>query len=184
MKNIQASGIRRVFDLAATLENPVNLSIGQPDFDVPEPVKEAAIKAIRDGHNGYTPSPGLPILRERVSAWFKSKGIQHEAVMVTAGASGGLMLSMMVLSEPGCEVLIPDPFFVSYKHLVTAAGATPVYYSTYPDFIPKAPGRAYHRQDNSAHPELAQQPNRRQLLRGYDPFHCGAGRAARRRHRV
>lgn len=140
MEHIEASGIRRVFDLAASLENPVNLSIGQPDFDVPEALKEAAIRAIKDGKNGYTPSPGLPALRERVSAWLTEKGVEHGDVMITPGASAGLTLAFMVMAGPGDEVIIPDPFFVSYKHLATAAGAKPVFCETYPDFKPDPAG--------------------------------------------
>ena len=63
-----ASGIRKVFDLGATMRNPINLSIGQPDFDVPEPVKQAAIEAIESGRNGYALSQGLPALREKLLA--------------------------------------------------------------------------------------------------------------------
>ncbi|MBN1809274.1 MAG: aminotransferase class I/II-fold pyridoxal phosphate-dependent enzyme [Planctomycetes bacterium] len=137
MKNIKASGIRRVFDLAASLPDPVNLSIGQPHFDVPEAAREAAVKAIRDGRNNYTPSPGIPELREAVSQWFSRRNVLHDTVIVSPGASGPLTLSIMALAGPGDEVLVPDPYFVSYKQLVTAAGATPVYYNTYPDFIPR-----------------------------------------------
>ncbi|HHN46201.1 MAG TPA: aminotransferase class I/II-fold pyridoxal phosphate-dependent enzyme, partial [Planctomycetes bacterium] len=136
VRKIQASGIRRIFDMAATLETPVNLSIGQPHFDVPEAAKEAAIRAIRDGKNNYTPAPGIPLLREKISAWFHRRGIDHEAVMVTAGASGALTLSIMSLAGPGDEVLIPDPYFVSYKQLAITAGAEPVTYDTYPNFVP------------------------------------------------
>ena len=75
MKLMQASGIRKVFDLGATLKAPVNLSIGQPHFDVSEAAKEAAIKAIREGKNGYTPAQGIAPLREKVSEWFRKRGI-------------------------------------------------------------------------------------------------------------
>ena len=64
---IGSSGIRKVFDLAASMKDPIDLSMGQPDFPVPDPVKEAAIQAIRDDHGGYTVTHGLPELRERVS---------------------------------------------------------------------------------------------------------------------
>lgn len=141
MQHIEVSGIRRVFDLAASLEKPLDLSIGQPDFDVPEPVKEAAIRAIRSGRNGYTPSAGLPVLRERVAGWFTERGIQHEAVMVTPGASAALTTAILALAGPGDEVLIPDPFFVSYKYLAVLAGARPVFYNAYDKagrFLPEA----------------------------------------------
>ena len=68
MQSIESSGIRKVFDLARSLKDPVNLSIGQPDFDVPEPIKAAAHAAIDQGHNGYTVTQGIPELRARIAA--------------------------------------------------------------------------------------------------------------------
>ena len=65
---VDASGIRKVFDLAAKMKDPINFSIGQPDFDVPEPVKEACIEAIRAGKNSYTITQGLPVLRDKLQA--------------------------------------------------------------------------------------------------------------------
>jgi aspartate/methionine/tyrosine aminotransferase len=143
---IDASGIRRVFDLAATLENPVNLSIGQPDFDVPDAIKDAAIKAISGGQNRYTQTQGIADLRQRIVAQLKSEfphtvgaGAGAELrddleLLITSGVSGGLMLALLCCVGPGDEVLIPDPYFVMYKHLVTLAGATAVFVDTYPDF--------------------------------------------------
>ncbi len=141
---IDASGIRRVFDLAATLEDPINLSIGQPDFDVPESVKEAAIRAIQDGFNRYTVTQGAAPLRDKVArsiaAQFPGWGEVPSAdkapfgTLITSGVSGALVLAMLVCVGPGDEVIIPDPYFVMYKHLVTLAGAKPVYVDTYPDF--------------------------------------------------
>jgi aspartate aminotransferase/aminotransferase len=132
---IEASGIRKVFDLAATLKEPVDLSIGQPDFDVPEPVKEAAYAAIRAGFNRYTPSGGIAELKRAVLDRFeKTHGVRPEDALITAGGSGVLTLALLALVNPGDEVLIPDPFFVSYKHLTTMAGGTVAYYDTYPEF--------------------------------------------------
>lgn len=138
-KGIDASGIRRVFDLAAKIENPINLSIGQPDFDVPEPIKGAAIDAINAGPNGYTQTQGIAPLRESVladfDARFQCNGLWNDrAALVTSGVSGGLVLALLACTGPGDEVLIPDPYFVMYKHLATLAGATAVPVDTYPDF--------------------------------------------------
>ncbi len=142
LRAIDASGIRRVFDLAANLKDPINLSIGQPDFDVPEPIKQAAIDAIKAGRNSYTVTQGIAELRntiaERVAAEFPdwqppSKGGDSET-LVLSGVSGGLLLALMTCVGPGDEVLIPDPYFVMYKHLVTLSGAKAVYVDTYPDF--------------------------------------------------
>jgi aspartate aminotransferase/aminotransferase len=138
--NIEASGIRKIFDLAATVKNAVNLSIGQPDYDVPEVLKEAANSAIRGGRNGYPPSPGLPELRKLVLEHYRhSCGSScPEDCLITSGGSGGLTLALLALVNPGDEVLIPDPYFVSYKHLTTICGGTKVFYDTYPHFSVKA----------------------------------------------
>lgn len=151
MHAIDASGIRRVFDLGASLKDPINLSIGQPDFDVPAPVKDAAIAAIEQGFNRYTQTQGTAQLRQRVvqqitaafpRTYTKADGTTPASgqladelgVLITSGVSGGLMLSLLVCAGPGDEVLIPDPYFVMYRHLVTLTGAKPVFVDTYPDF--------------------------------------------------
>ena len=132
---VDASGIRKVFDLAAKLADPINLSIGQPDFDVPEPVKAEAIEAIRSGFNSYTQTQGIAPLREAIATRLAGQvGWKDPQVLITSGVSGGLMLAFMALLNPGDEVLAPDPYFVMYKHLVNLVGARPVMVDTYPDF--------------------------------------------------
>ena len=145
-RGIDASGIRRVMDLGATLKDPINLSIGQPDFDVPDTVKAAACDAINQGKNRYTQTQGTPELRAAITARLAHEfphtlgrgGAdqldQATGLLITSGVSGGLVLSLLATVGPGDEVVIPDPYFVMYKHLVTLAGATPVYVDTYPDF--------------------------------------------------
>lgn len=131
---IDASGIRRVFDLARSLKDPINLSIGQPDFDVPGIVKEAACDAISTGRNAYTPTQGIASLREQLIAEekaFTGRDWKQDEVLVTSGVSGGLFLALLALVEEGDEVIIPDPYFVMYKHLVRFFGGTPVYLDTY-----------------------------------------------------
>ncbi|MCX7846507.1 MAG: pyridoxal phosphate-dependent aminotransferase [bacterium] len=138
MGRIDASGIRKVFDLAAEMKDPVNLSIGQPDFDVPEAVKEAAINAIRAGHNKYTQTQGISALRsgimEQLSRQGRLRAGGDDEIMITSGTSGGLLEALMVLINPGDEVLIPDPYFVMYKQFVNFIGGAAVYIDTYPDF--------------------------------------------------
>ena len=135
VNGIEASGIRKIFDLAATIKDAINLSIGQPDFDVPEPIQAAAAEAIHSGFNRYTPSAGFPELRKLVLDHYRHlHGVPMEECMITSGTSGGLTLSLMALVNPGDEVLVPDPFFVAYKHLVTMCGGVSVYYDTYPNF--------------------------------------------------
>jgi aspartate aminotransferase len=135
MSRIDASGIRKVFDLAAKLKDPINLSIGLPDFDTPEACKEQAIQAIRSGENRYTVTQGDARLRDAIAADLGREFGQFDGpVLVTSGVSGGLMLAMMATLNPGDEVLIPDPYFVMYKHLANLIGAKPVFVDTYPDF--------------------------------------------------
>jgi aspartate aminotransferase/aminotransferase len=134
-KLIDASGIRKVFALGATLEDPVDFSIGQPDFDVPEALKEEAIRAILAGRNKYSQTAGDEVLKakiaERVS---KEYGWENPAVIVVSGVSGGLLLAFMSLVNPGDEIIVPDPYFVMYKHLVNMLGGKCVFVDSYPDF--------------------------------------------------
>ncbi len=138
MKLLDASGIRKVFDLAAKLADPINLSIGQPHFDVPAPAKAEAIAAIERGFNKYTQTQGHPDLRNAVAAasvdefgWDDDR--PH---LITSGVSGALLLAFMTLVNPGDEVILLDPYFVMYKHLVNLAGGRAVMVDTYPDFSP------------------------------------------------
>ncbi len=137
IKNIGASGIRKIFDLAATMTDPIDLSMGQPDFKVPDAVKNAAIDAIRNDKNGYTVTYGIPALRERISAMLREKRDWSPETIVTSGVSGGLVITMMACLNPGDEALIVDPYFVSYKHIVTLAGGTPVTVDINDDFTLK-----------------------------------------------
>ncbi len=130
-----ASGIRKVFDLGAKLTDPINLSIGQPDFETPEPVRRAAIEAIKGRKNGYALSQGIPVLRQKLQAEVDREfGHADRELFVTSGTSGGIMLAMLVLLNPGEEVIVFDPYFVMYDALAAVAGAKVVYFDTYPDF--------------------------------------------------
>ena len=91
MKQTDVSGIRKAFDMAKSMKDPINLSIGLPDFDVADPVKRAAIDAIESGHNAYTVTQGIPELRGKIQAAVDSEF--HHAdrqVLITAGSSGAL----------------------------------------------------------------------------------------------
>ena len=130
-----SSGIRKVFDLAAQLENPINLSIGQPDFDVSDEVAEAAIEAIRSGKNAYSPTQGIGPLRESLQERIRTRYAHPDRdVFVCSGTSGGLVLAMMAMVEPGDEVIFLDPYFVMYPSLVQLFGGVPVPVDSYPDF--------------------------------------------------
>jgi aspartate aminotransferase/aminotransferase len=132
---IDSSGIRKVFALAATMKDPVNFSIGQPDFDVPEPVKQEAIKAIKAGNNKYSQTAGESELIDKIAGGLKAEfGWESPKVLVTSGVSGGILLAFLALINPGDEVIVPDPYFVMYKHLVNMLGGKCVFVDCYPDF--------------------------------------------------
>jgi len=132
---IDASGIRKVFALGALMKDPVNFSIGQPDFDVPEALKEEAIRAIRAGQNKYSQTAGDETLKQKIAAQVGAEfGWANPAVLVSSGVSGGLLLAFMATINPGDEVIIPDPYFVMYKHLVNLLGGRCVFVDSYPDF--------------------------------------------------
>jgi aspartate/methionine/tyrosine aminotransferase len=134
-QNVDASGIRKVFDLAAKMKDPINLSIGLPDFDVPEPVKQSAISAIHNGQNRYTPTQGIEPLRQRLRTDLSAEfGRDCGEVLITSGVSGGLLLAIMATIDPGDQAVFLDPYFVMYKHLLTLAGGEPVIVDSYPDF--------------------------------------------------
>lgn len=135
MKQIEASGIRKAFDMSKSMKNPINLSIGLPDFDVAPEVKAATIEAIEQGRNAYTVTQGIPELRDKLQAVVDAEfGHQDRQVIVTSGTSGALLLALSSVVNPGDEVIIFDPYFVMYGNLVALAGGTTVLVDTYPDF--------------------------------------------------
>jgi aspartate aminotransferase/aminotransferase len=130
-----SSGIRKVFDLAAKMKNPINLSIGQPDFPVPDNVKEAAIAAIRADKNGYSVTQGIPQLRDELQKRVDAEyGHANRKVLVTSGTSGSLVMAMLALVNPGDEVIFMDPYFVMYPALVKMVGGKCVMIDTAPNF--------------------------------------------------
>lgn len=134
-RDFDSSGIRKIFDLAAKLRRPINLSIGQPHFDMPEEVQTAAIEAIRGGKNAYSPTQGIAPLREALSARVSAEFPGHERdLLITSGTSGGLVLAILALVNPGDEVIVFDPCFVMYRSLIALAGGKIVSLDTYPDF--------------------------------------------------
>lgn len=127
VKGIEISGIRKIFEAAGP--GSINLGLGQPDFDTPEHIKEAAVAAIREGKTGYTPNNGIPELRSALSDKFRNENnieYRPEQVIVTAGASEALHVVMQALVSEGDRVLCADPGFVSYAALATLAGGIPV----------------------------------------------------------
>ena len=130
-----SSGIRKAFDLAARLEDPINLAIGQPDFEMPEAARTAAKDAIDAGKHGYTPTQGIPQLRERLEHDVRREtGQPGRTLCVTSGSSGALVLALMTLVDPGDEVILFEPAFVMYRPLVEFLGGRAVAIDTSPSF--------------------------------------------------
>ena len=134
-EKLDASGIRKVFDLAAKLTDPINLSIGQPHFAIPQAIQDRAVQAIQEGANRYTVTQGIAELRQAIGAKLDEEfGAAERRILITSGVSGGLALALLCLLDPGDEIIIPDPYFVAYKSLVEIIGASPVLVDTYPSF--------------------------------------------------
>ena len=130
---VQPSPTLRFTALAKQLQaqgkKVINLAAGEPDFDTPEPIKAAAVRAIQEGFTKYTPTTGIPDLKAAiVSVLARDRGLTYrpEQIAVTCGAKQALFNLLQVLVQPGDEVLIPSPYWVSYPEMVRLAGATPV----------------------------------------------------------
>ena len=124
---INISGIRKMFEGAGP--GSINMGLGQPDFDTPQHIKDAAIRAINEGFTAYTVNMGIPELREALSKKFRAEnGIDYTPaeIMVTSGASEALHIALQALCGKGDEVLVPDPGFVAYAALASLANAKPV----------------------------------------------------------
>ena len=107
----------------------INLGIGQPDFRTPEFIVEAAIKALRDGHHGYTAANGIPPLREAVAADLHRRhgvDVSPDSVMIMPGGKPTMFMSILMFGEPGADILYPDPGFPIYRSMIEYTGAKPV----------------------------------------------------------
>jgi aspartate/methionine/tyrosine aminotransferase len=121
--------LARATRLAAEGRDIINLGIGQPDFRTPDHIVEAAIKALRDGHHGYTPAVGIAPLREAVAAdLHKHYGVavSPDEVMIMPGGKPTMFMAIMMFGQPGVEILYPDPGFPIYRSMIEFTGATPV----------------------------------------------------------
>ncbi len=129
--NLPASPIRRFFEIAATMDDVISLSIGEPDFVTPAPILEAGIQSLRDGQTAYTDTSGTIELREAIISKLSNLygGPTYDPVseaLITIGVSEGTQLAFDAILNPGDEVLIPQPCFVSFTAAVQLAGGTPV----------------------------------------------------------
>ena len=133
-RSVPPSGIRRFFEIAATMEDVISLGIGEPDFVSPRPIIDAAIESLNEGRTGYTANAGLLALREEIAQELANRyDVTYDPgdeILVTVGVSEAMQLAMLALLNPGDEVLIPEPCFVSYGPTARFAGADVVYVPT------------------------------------------------------
>lgn len=129
-KQLKPSGIRKFFDVAATIPGAISLGVGEPDFPTPWSVRDAAIKSIQKGITQYTSNGGLPELRKKIAEYMEERfSLSYEPlseVIVTVGASEGIDITLRALLNPGDEVLIAEPCFVSYAPCVRLCNGVPV----------------------------------------------------------
>ncbi len=121
--------LARANQLAASGKDVINLGIGQPDFKTPDHIVEAAIKALKDGHHGYTPATGIPECREAVARRIDSltgETVSPENIIVVPGGKVTMFAAILMFGEPGAEILYPDPGFPIYRSMIEFTGATPV----------------------------------------------------------
>ncbi|MDP3256981.1 pyridoxal phosphate-dependent aminotransferase [Bosea sp. (in: a-proteobacteria)] len=121
--------LARATELQRQGKDIINLGIGQPDFPTPDHIVEAAVKALRDGHHGYTPANGILPLREAVSADLHKRfqvEVSPESVMIVPGGKVTMFMAILMFGEPGAEILYPDPGFPIYRSMIEYTGATPI----------------------------------------------------------
>lgn len=127
---VPPSGIRKFFDIAATMQDVISLSIGEPDFVTPDVIRQAGIASLERGETRYTSNSGIAALRQAVVArWAQLYGVTYDPeaeCLITVGGSEALYLALTAILNPGDEVIIPEPCFVSYEAEVTFAGGRPV----------------------------------------------------------
>jgi aspartate/methionine/tyrosine aminotransferase len=121
--------LARAQKLAATGRSVINLGIGQPDFSTPDHIVDAAVKALKDGHHGYTDARGIPAVREGVARYTKSRTgveISPDSVLIVPGGKVTMFTAILMFGEPGAEILYPDPGFPIYRSMIEFTGARPV----------------------------------------------------------
>src|SRR5437764_14367280 len=121
--------LARAHALAAQGRDIINLGIGQPDFRTPDHIVDAAIKALRDGHHGYTPATGILPLREAVAADLHKRfqvNVSPDEVMIMPGGKPTMFMTILMFGEPGAEIMYPDPGFPIYRSMIEFTGAKPV----------------------------------------------------------
>jgi aspartate aminotransferase len=121
--------LARAQALAATGKSVINLGIGQPDFQTPEHIVEAAVKALRDGHHGYTDARGIPAVREGVARYTQARTgveVSPDRVLIVPGGKVTMFAAILMFGEPGADILYPDPGFPIYRSMIEFTGATAI----------------------------------------------------------
>lgn len=130
ISEIKPSGIRKFFDIVSEMPNAISLGVGEPDFDTPWHIREEGIYSLEKGKTFYTSNSGLLELREEICKWYKRKyNVDYDyktEALITVGGSEGIDLALRAMLDPGDEVIIPEPCYVSYLPCVQLAGGVPV----------------------------------------------------------
>lgn len=130
VSQMKPSGIRKFFDIAATMKDVISLGIGEPDFDSPQPIIEAGIRSLKESQTHYTANRGILELRSALSQKLEQLyGVRYEAesdIVMTVGGSEALVVACMAILDPGDEVILPTPCFVSYQGVIELAGGKSV----------------------------------------------------------
>jgi aminotransferase len=131
---LSPSGIRKFFDLLASMDGVISLGVGEPDYATPWHISEAAVKSLEKGYTMYTSNSGIPELREETARYLKERyGVEYDPygeILITVGVSEALDLAMRAIVDPGDEVIMPDPHYVAYDSCVILAGGEPVFVPT------------------------------------------------------
>lgn len=134
VKEIKPSGIRKFFDIANTMEDVISLGVGEPDFRTPWQVRAAGIHSLENGATRYTSNRGLEVLRDEISVYVKRKyGVEYrpsDEILITVGGSEAIDAAVRAITEPGDEIIIPQPSYVCYEPIVKLAGGVPVIINT------------------------------------------------------
>jgi aminotransferase len=135
VRNVPPSGIRRFFDIIATMQDVISLGVGEPDFVTPPQIVQAGVQSLQQGRTAYTSNSGLLELRQLLAAHLKRLyGVEYDPeteLLITVGVSEALAIALIATLDPGDEVVVPEPCFVSYRPGVIFAGGTPVTVPTF-----------------------------------------------------
>lgn len=134
VQEIKPSGIRKFFDIANTMEDVISLGVGEPDFRTPWQVRSAGIHSLEQSNTRYTSNKGLEALREEIAVYTKRKyGVSYDPkteILVTVGGSEAIDMALRAITEPGDEIIIPQPSYVCYEPITRLAGGVPVIINT------------------------------------------------------